>query len=164
VRRFKEIPSPPVVVFQDLDDPPVAATFGEVMCSTYQAFGAAALITSGGARDVEQVRQLRFPAFAGSVICSHGYSHFVSLHTPIRVGGIAVHPGDLLHGDANGITTIPHEIATEVADAAAEFVAAEAVVLDFLKTGSKDMNRYAEAFAESRRQISALAHRLQSHS
>src|SRR5215472_13201770 len=45
VTRFAEIPGPPIVVFQDLDDPPVAATFGEIMCSTYQTWGAAGLIT-----------------------------------------------------------------------------------------------------------------------
>src|SRR5690606_16713792 len=56
VAGFAELPGPAIVVFQDLDDPPVAATFGEVMCATYQAFGAAGLITSGGGRDLEQVR------------------------------------------------------------------------------------------------------------
>lgn len=162
VRRFEEIPGPPIVVFQDLDDPPVAATFGEVMCASYQAFGAVGLVTSGAARDLEQVRQLKFAAFASGMICSHGYSHFVSLHTPVRVGGLAVHPGDLLHADANGVTSIPHEIAGEVADVAAEFVAAEAVVLDFLKTGSKDVKQYAEARQESQRQIATLAQRVQS--
>ena len=37
VEGFAELPGPAVVVFQDLDDPPVGATFGEVMCSTYKA-------------------------------------------------------------------------------------------------------------------------------
>src|SRR5438552_952064 len=68
VARFSEIPGPPIVVFQDLDDPPVAATFGEIMCSTYQAFGAAGLVTSGAARDLEQVRRLGFAAFSNGVI------------------------------------------------------------------------------------------------
>src|ERR1041385_4851756 len=36
VARFEELPGPAIVVFQDLDDPPVGATFGEIMCSTYQ--------------------------------------------------------------------------------------------------------------------------------
>ena len=45
VKLFAEIPGPPIVVFQDLDSPPKAATFGEVMTSTYKAFGAAGLIT-----------------------------------------------------------------------------------------------------------------------
>ena len=48
IEKFAELPGPSVVVFQDLDDPAVAATFGEVMCTTYQAFGSVGLITSGG--------------------------------------------------------------------------------------------------------------------
>ena len=44
---FPQLAGPPVMVFQDVDDPPVAAGFGEVMCSSYKAFGAAGLITNG---------------------------------------------------------------------------------------------------------------------
>lgn len=160
IRRFEELPGPPVVVFQDLDDPPLAATFGEIMCASYQAFGAVAIITSGAARDVEQVRRLRFPAFASAVICSHAYTHIVSVHQPVRVGGLVVHPGDWLHADANGVTSIPAEIADEVAEAAAEYVAAEAIVLEFLRTGVKDLARYREARQESLRRIEELGRRL----
>src|SRR5262249_29711133 len=45
VERFAELPGPAVVVFQDVDDPAVGATFGEVMCSTYKAFGSVGLVT-----------------------------------------------------------------------------------------------------------------------
>src|SRR6476661_4909591 len=62
VAAFAELPGPAVVVFQDLDSPPAAATFGEVMCSTYKAFGAAGLITSGAGRDLDQVEALNFPS------------------------------------------------------------------------------------------------------
>src|ERR1051325_1438376 len=62
VARFAELPGPPIVVYQDLDDPCVAATFGEIMCSTYQAFGATGLITSGAARDLDQLRRIECPA------------------------------------------------------------------------------------------------------
>jgi regulator of RNase E activity RraA len=145
VARFAELPGPPIVVYQDLDDPCVAATFGEIMCSTYKAFGAAGLITSGAARDLDQVRRLGFSAFSNGAICSHGYSHIVDLHRAVRVGGITVEPGDLLHADANGVTTIPLEIASEIADAAAGYVAAESLVLDYLKTGAPQPKAYAEA-------------------
>ena len=70
----EQIPGPPIVVFQDLDDPPVAATFGEIMCSTYQAFGAAGLITSGAARDLDQVRRIGFPAFSSRTILCRVFS------------------------------------------------------------------------------------------
>ena len=143
--RFSSLPGPPIVVFQDLDDPAVAATFGEVMCSAYQAFGAVGIVTSGAARDLDQVRRLAFPAFSNGVICSHGYSHMGDLHGAVRVGGIAIHAGDLIHADANGVTTIPLEIASEVPQAAAEFVAAESMVLDYLKSGRPDAAAFKQA-------------------
>ena len=40
-----------------------AATFGEVMCTTYKKFGAKGLITTGGGRDLAQVDALGFPTF-----------------------------------------------------------------------------------------------------
>lgn len=145
VARFEELPGPPIVVFQDLDDPPVAATFGEIMCTTYKSFGAAGLITSGAARDVDQVRRLGFPAFSNGAICSHGYSHIVDLHRAVRVGGITIHPGDLLHADTNGVVTIPLEIAADVGQAAVEFAAAESHVLQYLASGKPNVNEFAEA-------------------
>ena len=162
LRAFAEIPGPPIVVFQDLDDPAVAATFGEIMCATYQGFGAVGLITSGAARDLDQVRRLGFSAFSNGSICSHGYSHIPSVHQPIRVGGLAVNPGDLLHADANGVTNIPHEIASEVAAASADYVAAEGIILNFLKTGSRDVRQYSEARQEAMHQIGELGKRVRS--
>ena len=156
VERFSELSGPPVVVFQDLDDPAVAATFGEVMCTTYQAFGAVALITSGAGRDIDQVRALGFPAFTNGTICAHGYCHFPDLHVPVRVGGLVIYPDDLLHGDLNGITTIPKEIATELADIGQEFVAAEAVVLEALRSSLPSLRQLQAARAESQAQIAAL--------
>src|SRR5215813_13525373 len=116
VERFAEFPGPAVVVFQDLDDPAVGATFGEVMCSTYKAFGSAGLITSGGGRDLLQVQALDFPVFSGSTICSHACCQILEVGCPIRVGGLVVRNGDMLHGDANGVANIPIELASEVAD------------------------------------------------
>lgn len=162
IEAFASLPGPPIVVFQDLDDPPVAATFGEIMCSTYQAFGAVGLITSGPARDLDQVRRIGFPAFANGAICSHGYSHILSIHATVRVGGLTVETGALIHADCNGVTDIPSEIAGDVADAAAEYVAAEAVILDFLKTGSKDTKAFSAARKQAMNQIAVLGKRVRS--
>ena len=160
VARFAELPGPAVVVFQDVDSPPAAATFGEVMCTTYQAFGAVGLITSGAGRDLDQVEVLNFPCFTGGTICAHGYCHLPSIGVPVHVGGVTVHPGDLLHGDRNGVTTIPLAIASEVAHACADLAAAEAVVLDYLRAGNVTVKGYAEARAECKRRIDDLARRL----
>src|SRR5947209_14018632 len=142
VAAFADLPGPPVVVFQDLDNPVAAATFGEVMCTTYKTFGAAGLVTSGAARDLDQVEGLNFPCFADGVICAHGYSQIPQINTPVHVGNVLVHPGDLLHGDRNGVTTIPNHLASAVAEACPELAAAEAIVLDYLKSGRIDAKTY----------------------
>ncbi len=148
VERFGDLSGPPVVVFQDLDDPSVGATFGEVMCTTYQAFGAVGLITSGAGRDLDQVRGLNFPLFSHSTICAHGFCHVVDVHAPVYVGGVAIYPDDLLHGDLNGVTTIPRDIATEVADISDEFIAAETIVLNVVRGNRPALTELREACIE----------------
>jgi regulator of RNase E activity RraA len=133
VSRFDALPGPAVMVFQDLDDPAVGATFGEVLCSVYQGFGSSGLITSGAGRDLLAVRALNYPVFTSGAICAHAYCHILHIGDPIRVGGIVVNQADLLHGDSNGIATIPLEIASEVADVAGEFCQAERIVLDYVR-------------------------------
>ena len=162
VERFAELPGPAIVVFQDLDDPPVGATFGEVMCSSYQCFGALGIITNGPARDLDQVRRLGFAAFSDGAVCSHSYTHITSIHQPVCVGAMEVHPADLLHADSNGVLNIPESIASEVAGVAAEFVAAEAVVLEFTRTGNRDAKAYSEARQEMLRRIAELGKQVRS--
>ena len=129
------------------------------MCSTYKAYGSVGLVTNGGGRDLEQVRALDYPAFTGSTICSHGYCHMLHLALPVRVGGLMVNQGDLLHGDANGVTSIPPEIAAEVADIGDEFIAAEEIMLDYVKApGEKDR----EEFSRLREQFSEVVEQLKS--
>jgi len=160
VARFAELSGPAVVVFQDLDQPTAAANFGEVMCSVYQAFGAVGLITSGAGRDLEQVRRIGFPVFTGGTICSHGYTHILQLHVPVHVGGIAIYPDDLLHGDCNGVTTIPKEIADEVADIGDDFVAAEMVVISTVRQGGCTVEQLTAARAEMADMIGKLRTRV----
>ena len=157
---FTQIPSPPIVVFQDLDEPTKAASFGEVMCTTYKTFGAIGLITSGAARDLAQVRGLGFAAFSDGAICSHGYGHIVDLMVPVSIGGAMVHPGDLLHGDCNGVVVVPNEIAADVAGLCGEYVAAEDLVLEYLQGGEVSVEGLKQARAESKRRITALVERV----
>ena len=104
------LPGPAVVVFQDLDDPPVAATFGEVMCSTYKAFGSVGLITSAAAaiwsrcgpstiRSSPASRSVRTPtATSCTWACRFASAGWWSTRAIC------------LHGDANGVTNIPLDI------------------------------------------------------
>jgi regulator of RNase E activity RraA len=162
IARFADLPGPAVVVFQDIDDPPVAATFGEVMCSTYQAFGSVGLITSGAGRDLDQVRALRYPAFTAGTICSHAYCHILHVGLPVHVGGLTVNNGELLHGDVNGVTRIPLEIADEISDVATEFAAAEKIVIDYVRSpGAKTVAEFASRRKEFSAVVAKITERVQ---
>lgn len=160
VARFGELSGPAVVVFQDLDDPAVSATFGEIMCTTYQTFGSVGLITSGAGRDLDQVHKIGYPVFTEGTISAHGYCHTMGIHEPVRVGGVMIYPDDLLHADVNGVTTIPIEIAAEVAEVGDAYVAAEAVILDTLRQFGPEAGKLKEARLESKRQMDVLKKRV----
>lgn len=156
VERFGELSGPAIVVFQDVDSPCVAATFGEIMCTTYQAFGAVGLVTSGAGRDLDQVRKIGFPVFTNGTVCAHGYSSIPQIHIPVHVGGIAIYPDDLLHGDCNGVTTIPKEIAAEVADSGDAYIAAEMLIINAMREQRGNLNLLRERQAESKAAMDKL--------
>ncbi len=160
IEAFAYFSGPPVIVFQDLDVPCASATFGDLMCSTYKSFGAAGLVTSGAGRDLAQVAALNFPAFTNGTICAHGYCHMLSLNVPVTVGGLVIYPGTLLHGDLNGICSIPTEISSEVPGVCQEVADAEAIVLGYLKGTNLSVKDYTAARAECKAIITAAGTRL----
>jgi 4-hydroxy-4-methyl-2-oxoglutarate aldolase len=160
VEGFATLPGPAIVVFQDVDLPIAAATFGEVMCTTYKAFGAQGLITSGTGRDLDQVERIKFPCFTSGATCAHGYSHILAVGVPVVVGGITIYQGDLLHADRNGVSTIPHDIASEVAGCCREFAAAEQIIFDYLKGSNITVAGFDEARRACGDAIDLLAKRL----
>jgi regulator of RNase E activity RraA len=161
LEHFAALSGPAIIVFQDLDDPPAAATFGDVMCSTYQAFGAAGLISSGAGRDLEPIRQMRFPVFSSGALCAHGYCHLLHIGSPVRVGGLVVRQGDLLHGDGNGVTNIPLEIARELPEVAREFLVAERRLVAFLQSSQKkSIAQCADARKEFKADIERISQRI----
>jgi 4-hydroxy-4-methyl-2-oxoglutarate aldolase len=137
LENVSKLAGPPVVVYQDVEEPAVGATVGEVMCNVYRAAGAAGLITSGAARDLSQIEALSFPLFMGATIASHAFCRTIDVGVPVEVGGLQVSPGDLLHGDENGVVSIPHELMSEIPDVAQEYAAAERIVVEFCQTEAK---------------------------
>ena len=108
-------PKPAVLVFQDVSP---AAThsvhLGDVMATIGARLGAVGLVTDGAVRDVEGIRPLRFHLFALGVAPSHGTFNVLDVGVPVTVDGVRIAPGDLVHADSNGVTTVPIEIADRV--------------------------------------------------
>lgn len=157
------VPEPRLAVIQDLDEPPRAATFGEVMVAGLQAFGFGGLVTNGAARDVEQVRPMRFPCWASSYLVAHGFWHLEEVGVPVVVAGLRVRPGDLLHADANGIVQIPGSVAPAVAELCGPFLEAEKLVLDYLRAPGPTPSGFRQAVEQLRKRIADLQAQAQSH-
>jgi regulator of RNase E activity RraA len=115
------IPAPRVVVIEDVDDPPGLGAFvGEVHANILLALGCVGIVTNGAVRDLPEIRPTEFQMFAGNVSVSHAYAHVFDFGCAVQVGGLEIHPGDLIHGDCHGVQTVPLEIADKVPDAARE--------------------------------------------
>lgn len=104
-----------------------AALMGEIMSQQAAALGVAGVVIDGAVRDCEAIRELGFPMFAAG-LNPNGPTKNVAgrLNHPISVGGVTVKPGDLVLGDADGVTVVEREKAAAMLPLAAEKLAAEA--------------------------------------
>jgi 4-hydroxy-4-methyl-2-oxoglutarate aldolase len=106
---------PPVVVVQDLDDPPGAgALLGEVTGNIFRALGVAGYVTDGRVRDEAELAELGLAVFAAGLCVSSSYVRVTAVNVPVRVAGLDVAPGDLLHGDQHGLLSVPRDVAGQI--------------------------------------------------
>ncbi len=115
-----DAPKPAVVVMQDVgQDRLHSCHAGEVMSTRMKSLGAVGILTDGGLRDAREVAALGgFQYFCAGLVVSHGNPICVSVGDEVSISGMSVKPGDLLHGDVNGVVHIPDACADEVVAAA----------------------------------------------
>lgn len=103
------------------------ALMGAIMINQCKAIGIAGVVMDAAARDLEELRQLGLPVFSvGSN--PNGPTKFVPgrVNWPISIGGVAVNPGDLIVGDADGVVVVERERAESLLTLAAQKVRDEA--------------------------------------
>ena len=74
-----------------------------------RALQCVAYVTNGAVRDLQAIEPLGFQLFAGSASPSHAYAHVVDFGEAVEIGGLHIQAGDILHGDRNGVLSIPPE-------------------------------------------------------
>lgn len=134
VLAMNAAPKPTVLVFQDVGPQPrKSAHFGEMMATISSKLGVVGLVTDGGVRDLLEVRRLNFQYFAAGLGPSHGNPRLLEVNVPVTIDGVQIQPGDLLHGDVNGVTTIPVSIADKVLEEVERVREYEAGMMDYIK-------------------------------
>jgi 4-hydroxy-4-methyl-2-oxoglutarate aldolase len=144
-------PKPAVLVIKDIGpERNRSCHMGEVMATTARALGAVGCVSDGGLRDVVEVRALGgFQYFCPGFVVSHGNPIICDVGVPVTIEGMAVKPGDLLHGDANGVLIVPDDVADRVAAEAERVRAEEREVLDFVRAPGltvEKLRRFQERF------------------
>lgn len=132
-------PGPTVMVAQDMDQPPAqSCSWGDVAASIFLRLGAVGAITNGGVRDLPEVEQLGFKLCAPNPVVGHAHIRWIEINTPVKVGGLVVYPGDLIHADEHGVMTIPRELPLDqLVSFIHEFLASEKTVVDYCQTTEK---------------------------
>jgi regulator of RNase E activity RraA len=107
-KAISDMDGPVVVVVEDCDEPAGAGAFlGEVNGSLLAALNIRGLLTNGRVRDVSELRQLPYPVYAAGLCVARSYMRLTEVGTPVRVAGMTVTTGDILHGDEHGVLHIP---------------------------------------------------------
>jgi regulator of RNase E activity RraA len=141
---------PRISVIQDIDGPDVGygAFWGEVQSNVHKALGCLGVVTDGSIRDVPQWAP-GFQALAGSIGPSHAFVHADSFGGEVRVAGMAVKSGDLIHADRHGAIVIPLDVAAKLPDAAELCGRRETPILDIARSSSFSLEKLKEALARS---------------
>lgn len=141
---------PSISVIQDIDGTDVGygAFWGEVQSAVHKALGCLGVITDGSIRDIPQWAP-GFQALAGSIGPSHAYVHADNFGGEVRVAGMTLRSGDLIHADRHGAVVIPLDVAARLPDAAELCGRRETPILDIARSPDFTLARLKEALARS---------------
>lgn len=124
-----ESPAGSVICIAIGDGEPDVACWGGLMTAGAVARGHAGAVLDGAVRDIAEIRRdYQFPVYARSASpgTTLGRYRTIERETPVRIGGIIVHPGDIIVGDIDGVCVVPKALAAEVLKAAQEIDVREA--------------------------------------
>jgi regulator of RNase E activity RraA len=126
------------VLVQDCRGERGCASFGSILSQRLQVRGVAGMVSDGPVRDSSTIAALGMPVFCAGASAPPNLirHHAVDIDVPIGCGGVAVFPGDIIVGDADGVVVIPLKMATEVAQAAAGQEHLEAFLTGLIRDGA----------------------------
>lgn len=113
----EQMSSGDVMVIDSRSDPR-AASMGNMLITRMMKRGARAVITDGAFRDGVELAGMDFPIWCTGVTATTrlSFHHVADLQVPIGCAGVAVYPGDVIHGDGDNITVVPAHVAARLAD------------------------------------------------
>lgn len=95
------------------------AVWGELASTSAMIAGCSGIVINGNIRDIDDIRKMRFPAFARTAVpCAGEPKGYGGIGIEISIGGQWVRTGDWIIGDESGLIVVPKEEAVEIANRA----------------------------------------------
>lgn len=125
------------------------AIIGELMAARAKQRGIAGLVIWGAIRDSAELGAGSYPVFACAVTHRGPYKNGPGeINVPIAMGGMAVSPGDVIVGDADGLIAIPQDQAERILASAKSILEKETASMRQIQAGSVDRGWVDKALKE----------------
>jgi 4-hydroxy-4-methyl-2-oxoglutarate aldolase len=112
------------------------AVFGDLLGLSCKVHGIAGVVIDGATRDAEGLQAIGFPVFSRSVLPAGPFKDSPgAINVPVSCGGVPVHPGDIIVGDADGVMVVPQQHASDVLARSRAAVAKEQAMRDRILKG-----------------------------
>lgn len=110
------VPAGSVVVIDQNGDAS-CGSLGDILMARLVVRGVAGVVSDGGMRDIDPLRQMTMPVFCRGFGAPPSFASLLAADTGsvIGCGGVLVVPGDIVVGDADGVVVIPRHLADQVA-------------------------------------------------
>ena len=149
VHKALDMAQPGDVIVVDAEGFTGNAIIGELMSTHAKRRGIAGLVIWGAIRDSAEIGEGNFPVFAAGVTHRGPYKNGPGeINVPIVMGGMAVNPGDIVVGDADGLVAIRQEDAGRVLASAKAILAKETAAMKQFLAGTADRGWVDKALKE----------------
>lgn len=139
VHKAIDVAAPGDVIVVDAGSDLTNAIVGEIMMRLAQKKGIAGFVIDGSIRDTEAFKNDVFPVYARGVTHRGPYKDGPGeINVPVSIGGLIVHPGDIIVGDIDGLAVVPLDMAEEVLKLVKEQQIREEAILKSIEDGTID--------------------------
>ncbi len=133
-----------VIMVEDQGDLTNAMS-GENMMMWAARRGIAGVVVDGAMRDADSIGRMNLPVYARGITARGPHkSGPGEINVPISCGGVVVHPGDIVVGDADGVLVIPRRDAVVVLARAKKKLDQELATRKAIEAGTWNRSAYAD--------------------